>query len=287
MVTASIDHILGAEVERLTLAGSTRSGGGNGLGNQIDGNAAANVLTGFAGDDILRGFAGRDTLNGGQGVDTLEGGDGADTLDGGAGADRMDGGRGNDVYVVDNALDLVLEGSGAGRDRVEARVDWTLPGRVEDLTLAGGALVGIGNEIANAITGTAGANTLRGLAGADTLTGSGGSDVLIGGTGADVFRFLARSDSAPAVFDVIRAGDGVVAFEGAGAAAGDRIDVTGLGLAWGAGPGLGLLWAANVGTNTHVRGDTGSGGAWDFEIAIEDGAMTASAYGAADFIGLV
>ena len=50
------------------------------------------------------------------------------TLDGGAGADNMRGGAGNDVYVVDNAGDIVnesLAGSN-GIDTVQSSISFSL-----------------------------------------------------------------------------------------------------------------------------------------------------------------
>ena len=71
--------------------------------------AAASLIEGGAGNDSLFGGIGNDLLTGGIGNDLLTGGAGSDRLDGGAGADNMRGGAGNDVYVVDNAGDIVNE----------------------------------------------------------------------------------------------------------------------------------------------------------------------------------
>ena len=69
-VSSSVTWTLGANVENLTLAGSSAiNGTGNGLDNAITGNAAANILVGGAGNDQLNGGAGIDTLKGGAGDD--------------------------------------------------------------------------------------------------------------------------------------------------------------------------------------------------------------------------
>ena len=86
-------------------------------------------------------------------------------------------GAGNDVYVVDNAGDIVnesLAGSN-GIDTVQSSISFSLAntarvlGAVENLTLLGsGNINGTGNALNNVITGNAGANVLNGAAGNDT-----------------------------------------------------------------------------------------------------------------------
>ena len=77
-VFSSITLTLGANVENLTLAGTSAL---NGTGNTLD-----NILTGNSGVNTLTGNTGNDTLNGGLGNDILS------------------GGAGNDVFVFDTAL---------------------------------------------------------------------------------------------------------------------------------------------------------------------------------------
>jgi len=112
-VKSSITHTLWANVENLTLTGSSAiNGTGNGLNNVITGNAAANVLDGSNGNDSLNGGGGNDRLIGGNGNDNLNGGAGADTLTGialndttlGRGTiDVLTGGTENDLFVLGNA----------------------------------------------------------------------------------------------------------------------------------------------------------------------------------------
>ena len=104
---------------------------------------------------------------------------GNDLLDGGTGADTLIGGYGNDLYVVDNAGDVVQELANAGHDIVRASVDYTLSDNLEDLELTGTSAI-------NA-TGNTGRNTLRGNSGANRLDGGAGADLMVGGAGNDSY----------------------------------------------------------------------------------------------------
>jgi serralysin len=66
-------------------------------------------------------------------------------------------------------------------------------GVVENLTLTGSAILGIGNAADNVLKGNGADNQLRGMDGGDHLHGFGGFDTLIGGNGNDMFVF----DSTP------------------------------------------------------------------------------------------
>jgi len=124
--------------------------------------------------------------NGTSGNDTLTGGPGDDVLDGGAGADAMAGLGGNDVYMVDDAGDIVTEGAGQGTDRINSTIGLSLPADVEDLWLVGSADIdGTGNGLDNVMWGNGGHNVLAGGAGNDTLDGGAGADSLSGGAGDD------------------------------------------------------------------------------------------------------
>ena len=169
-VQSVIAYTLGANIENLTLTGSSAiSGTGNALDNMITGNT---------------------------GINTLTGGDGNDTLNGGTGADVLIGGTGNDVYVVDNASDTVTENADEGIDLVQSSVTWTLSATVENLTLTGSSgLSATGNALDNILIGNSGANALTGGAGNDRLDGGTGNDTMTGGTGDDVFVVQAAGDS--------------------------------------------------------------------------------------------
>ncbi len=158
-VRTYVEMPLPANVEKLTLLGAAANGTGNALDNVITGNDLDNVL------------------------------------DGGAGADVLAGGLGNDRYVVDTIADVIVENAGAGIDTVLALSDFALGANVENLELGGRALNGIGNALANLITGNARNNFLQGAEGNDVLMGGFGIglagsqevDRLNGGSDADTF----------------------------------------------------------------------------------------------------
>lgn len=186
-VIASVNHILGANVEDLTLVGSAAL---NGTGNALD-----NVIIGNDGDN------------------SLTGNDGNDILVGGAGADLMAGGQGDDVYEVDSHGDVVSEAVNAGHDRVDSYIGYTLGANLEDLILKGTAgSYGIGNTLGNAIYGNDGDNVLLGKEGDDRLSGGAGNDILVGGIGSDHMEGGAGDDA----YQVDSAGDVVVEFANAG-----------------------------------------------------------------------
>ncbi len=161
-VQSSVTYALAANVENLTLTGTTAiNATGNTLDNYLTGNSAINTLTGGAGND---------------------------TLDGKGGADKLIGGAGNDTYIVDNTGDVITEALSAGTDSVQSSVTYTIAANVENLILLNTtAINGTGNTLANYLTGNSAINTLTGLAGDDTLDGKGGADKLTGGAGNDTY----------------------------------------------------------------------------------------------------
>ena len=175
LVQSSVSFILGANVEHLTLTGSTNI--------NATGNTLANTLTGNDGNNVLLGLAGNDALTGGAGNDTL---------DGGLGIDAMAGGAGDDTYVLDNVGDSVNENLNEGSDtilisgrHIDLNTDFP---NIENVTLTGtGAFNLTGDDENNILIGNAAANTLIGGVGNDTLDGGLGIDTLNGGTGDDIY----------------------------------------------------------------------------------------------------
>jgi len=188
LVKSSVNWVLGANLENLTLIGTEAiNGTGNSLKNVLTGNNAANFLKGEDGNDKLIGNAGNDTLLGGAGNDTL---------DGGVGDDSLDGGAGDDTYMVDSPGDTITEGLNAGKDLVKSSVTFVLAVNLENLTLTGTAAInGTGNNLNNIIIGNTGANSLNGLDGNDSLIGGTGNDTLVGGAGNDTLDGGAGNDS--------------------------------------------------------------------------------------------
>ncbi|MDD9901468.1 MAG: S8 family serine peptidase [Alphaproteobacteria bacterium] len=161
VVFASASHVLGTEVEDLTLTGSGDISG--------TGNALRNVIVGNSGDNILSG---------------------------GSNNDVMYGGLGDDIYYVDHAIDLAFENVGEGTDTVRSTVSHTLRENVENLVLLGSSgLNGNGNAGDNEITGNVGNNTLRGYGGNDILRGGDGDDDLQGGSENDILYGGAGADT--------------------------------------------------------------------------------------------
>jgi Ca2+-binding RTX toxin-like protein len=162
LVNSSIDWILGANVENLTLTATAINGTGNDLANTITGNASANVLDG-----------------------------------GISGADVLVGGAGNDTYVVSHAGMSVTEAAAGGTDTVLAGVSVDLSSlafstsQVENLTLTAAGLTGTGNTLANIMTGHSSGGTLVGGAGNDTYVVTNAATVLTEAAAAGTDRVVA------------------------------------------------------------------------------------------------
>jgi Ca2+-binding RTX toxin-like protein len=149
-VSSRAHYRLSADVENLVLTGGNLQGYGNGL---------VNSLTGSSGNNLL---------------------------DGDAGADFMAGGAGNDTYVVDDALDVVIENASQGSDAVLSSAHYGLSANVETLVLQGSAdLQGYGNGLANTLHGNTGNNLINGAGGADTMYGGIGNDSYFVDNGRD------------------------------------------------------------------------------------------------------
>ncbi|EYD78356.1 hypothetical protein Rumeso_00050 [Rubellimicrobium mesophilum DSM 19309] len=137
------------------------------------------------------------------------------------------------------------------------------------------------------MTGAGGNDTLKGGFGNDLLIGNAGKDLLSGAFGNDTFRFLSKADTLLASFDVLEG------FDAAGAAVGDLIDLIGIdaketivgnqAFVFNS-TALGGIKLTNVGNVTRIQGFTNNTAGADFQIDIQDGAVLASQYTAADFL---
>jgi len=213
-VQSSLAYTLGANVENLTLSGSSAiNGTGNTLDNVLTGNSGANTLTGGAGNDtyvvgtgdtVVEGAsAGTDLVQSsvtwtlGTNVEnlTLTGSSAingtGNTLDniltGNSGNNTLTGGAGNDTYVIGSG-DTVVENASEGTDLVQSSVTYTLANNLENLTLTGSSAInGTGNTVDNILIGNTGSNALSAGAGNDTIDGGIGADSMSGGTGNDTF----------------------------------------------------------------------------------------------------
>ncbi len=162
---ASYTLAAGVEIERL----STTNIAGTGPIN----------LTGNAFAQEIYGNNGANTLNGG--IDNLR--------------DMLTGYGGNDTYVINSALDVIVEAAGGGTgDRANASVSFTLAAddHIEVLqTTNAGLSVAInltGNGFAQSVYGNAAGNVVNGGIDAlrDTLIGYGGNDTYVINSTADL-----------------------------------------------------------------------------------------------------
>ncbi|WP_149537538.1 M10 family metallopeptidase [Siccirubricoccus phaeus] len=225
---------------------------------------------GGAGDDTLSGNEIGNHLRGGAGNDSLAGLEGNDTLEGGAGRNTLEGGAGNDLYILAGSGDVVTEFGNAGIDTVEIAGSYALGANLETLRLTGdGDFTGIGNALANALTGNAGNNSLSGGAGEDTLAGGEGADRLEGGTGLDRLSGGGGDDSLDggAGHDSLDGGDGADTLAGgtgndtmAGGPGDDTYMVDSSGDV--------LREAADAGTDLVLAGVSWTLGAWFEDLAL-------------------
>ena len=225
-VQSSIAFALNANFENLLLTGTGNiNGTGNELANTITGNAGNNTIDGSSGADNMLGDVGNDiyvvdnasdvvTEAFGAGTDTVQSSisyaltanvenltlTGTDNINGAGnvlnnllagntGANILSGGAGDDTYLIDNTGDVVSEEASEGTDTVQSSVTFTLATNVENLLLTGiGNINGIGNDLANIITGNAGNNTIDGGAGADNMAGNAGNDIYVVDDSGDVVK---------------------------------------------------------------------------------------------------
>ncbi len=170
-VQSSISYTLGANLENLSLTGSSNlTGTGNSLENQIFGNAGANTLSGGDGNDILIGGVGADSLVGGNGSDT---------------ASYVNAAAGLTASLLSSASNT---GDAAGD--TYATIE-NLAGSTFNDTLTG-------NTASNFLDGGEGDDVLNGGSGNDWLRGGAGADALSGGSGTDGASYVTSATGVTA-----------------------------------------------------------------------------------------
>jgi Ca2+-binding RTX toxin-like protein len=210
-VISTVSHTLEANVEKLTLVGSGLVGTGNALNNTYTINATGNSVIEAAGggtDTVISSVSytldanvenltltGSTAINGtGNALNNV--------LTGNSAANTLTGGLGNDTYVVGNG-DSVVENAGEGTDTVISSTSYTLGANVENLTLTGAFMTGIGNDLDNVLTSTYSwsdgwdSDVLDGGAGADTMAGGDGNDIYYVDNAGDVVLEANASPSGP------------------------------------------------------------------------------------------
>ncbi len=169
------------DIDLLDVVGAI-SATGNNANNTLNGNHLNNTLIGNGGNDILDGWYYSTSY--------------ASASDKSTGDDILKGGAGNDIYRIDSASDQVIEDSvtTGGIDTVQykgavavANSSYTLTNGVENLTMLGNLISGIGNNLNNIIIGGTEANILKGGYGDDYLDGGSGIDNFEGGYGDDTY----------------------------------------------------------------------------------------------------
>lgn len=171
-VHADVTYTLGANVENLTLTGSTPiDGSGNDLDNVLVGNSSVNALAGRKGNDTyIVGVGDRVVERPGEGIDTVL--------------------STRSIHLAANVENLTLL-------ETIPSVGWGLGEEA-----AFDRLTGVGNELDNLLVGNRDANVLEGGAGDDTLDGGAGNDVLLGGAGRDTY-LLDRGSGADTITDTV------------------------------------------------------------------------------------
>ena len=271
-----------ADGDALTVTGISVSPSHGTVTVNQDGTLSYVAADGFAGDDVFTyqisdgnggvseatvtvsvtapppPSTGGETITGTDGKDVLNGTAGDDVIDGGRGADEMYGGGGDDTYIVDRYGDKVYEDAGNGTDTVISSFDHWLASNVENLTLTGDAVKGIGNNDDNVIIGSDGDNILKGRGGDDVLIGGAGNDQLYGNAGADRFVYT----------DLLEGVDDIMDFK----VGEDILDLRGLVSAQGLGNdalATGQIDLVQTGAGAALWVDTdGAGGSAAVEIAV-------------------
>lgn len=228
------DYALPSHVDNLEA--SIIAASGNASGNNL-----ANYMAPFGpgGVTTLNGLGGNDTLQSWLGVN-----------------DILAGGAGDDVYIVNDFLDVVIENADEGFDVVRSSVaGYIKPDGVELLIFEDSPLspasvaVRTGDALDNVISGGASGDYMYGQGGADIMAGGPGNDFYIVDNSNDQVMELSNSGT-----DEVRSG---VSYDLMQAWHVERLGLTGTASINGAGNWLNNYIAGNSGSNllTGNRGD--------------------------------
>lgn len=120
------------------------------------------------------------TLSGTGGRDVIQGTTAAELIDGRDREDTMAGGGGDDTYVVSGYRDVIEERAGGGIDTALLKDNrYFLPDHVENLVAQSTAVLLVGNDERNSLSGSAGNDTLIGGAGDDLIFTRAGADLVV------------------------------------------------------------------------------------------------------------
>lgn len=146
----------------------------------------------YSGATLPSSAVAHNTVTGTTGAEQLVGTSAADILLSNGGADTLIGGAGDDTYVISTSDVRIVEAAGGGIDTVKTTANYVLPDNVENLVVTGftgrSGTTGVGNSLANVISGDSNNQIFDGRGGNDVLTGGGGTDTFIfeKGSGHDV-----------------------------------------------------------------------------------------------------
>jgi Ca2+-binding RTX toxin-like protein len=208
-LSTSVTTTLPANVENLTLTGTTAiNGTGNAGNNILRGNSANNTLTGLNGNDtysfVANSALGIDTI-----TETTTGGIDTITFNGTTVAVNVNLGVITSQTVNSN-LKLILSANNVIENATGGTGNDRLTGNTLNNILSGGdgndQLQGLGGN--DTLWGGAGNDILNGGIGNDSLWGGLGDDILTGGVGND--KYLFQSDS---VFSISLGVDYITDFE--------------------------------------------------------------------------
>lgn len=139
---------------------------------------------------------------------SISGGASADTLgDGGFANVTLRGQGGSDTFNVSLASTIVNELAGSTNATVNTTLaSYTLGANIQNLVRTGtGAFTGVGNGLANTMTGGVGNDTFTGGAGNDLLNGGGGTNTAVYSGAPSSYSFVLNADGSVTVTD-LRAG---------------------------------------------------------------------------------